>query len=92
MLSSLTSAGWRLILVGGPVLGRAAPASGGGRSAGVAADLTAITSQEFGAPARRPGYSVLAPLALTAAGLAPLRPWREALAAYLGERGKRRGA
>jgi len=60
--------------------------------AGVAADLTAITSQVFGAPARRPAYSVLAPLALTAAGLAPLRPWREALAAYLGERGKRRQA
>jgi dTDP-4-dehydrorhamnose reductase len=59
--------------------------------AGVAADLAAITSQEFGAPARRPAYSVLAPLALTAAGLMPLRPWREALAAYLGERGKRRG-
>jgi dTDP-4-dehydrorhamnose reductase len=58
--------------------------------AGVAADLTPITSQDFGAAARRPAYSVLAPLALTAAGLAPLRPWREALAAYLGERGKRR--
>ncbi len=58
--------------------------------AGVAADLTAITSREFGAPARRPAYSVLAPRALTSAGLAPLRPWREALAAYLGERGKRR--
>jgi dTDP-4-dehydrorhamnose reductase len=60
--------------------------------AGVAADLTAITSEEFGAPARRPAYSVLAPAALTAAGLAPPRPWREALAAYLGERGKRRDA
>src|SRR5262249_28427173 len=28
--------------------------------AGEKADLTAITSQEYGAPARRPGYSVLA--------------------------------
>ncbi len=59
--------------------------------AGVSADLSAITSQEFGAPARRPAYSVLAPAALTAAGLAPPRPWRAALAAYLGERGRRRG-
>lgn len=44
--------------------------------AGVRADLTAITSREYGAAARRPSYSVLAcdP---------PLRPWREALQAYL---------
>src|SRR5262249_50117410 len=47
--------------------------------AGVKADLTAITSQEYGAPARRPAYSVLA------SRLPPLRPWREALAAYLAE-------
>jgi dTDP-4-dehydrorhamnose reductase len=60
--------------------------------AGVSANLTAITSKEFGAAARRPAYSVLAPAALTAAGLAPPRSWREALAAYLGEREKRRGA
>jgi dTDP-4-dehydrorhamnose reductase len=60
--------------------------------AGVSAGLSAITSEEYGAAARRPAYSVLAPAALTAAGLAPPRPWREALAAYLGEREKRRGA
>jgi dTDP-4-dehydrorhamnose reductase len=53
--------------------------------AGVRADLTAITSQEFGAAARRPAYSVLAP----SAGVGPLRPWREALAAYLLERRQR---
>jgi dTDP-4-dehydrorhamnose reductase len=52
--------------------------------AGVRADLTPITSREFGAAARRPGYSVLA-----APGLPPLRPWREALAAYLQERQNR---
>jgi len=58
---------------------------------GVAANLTAISSQEYGAAARRPAYSVLAPAVLTAAGLAPPRPWREALRAYLGERGERHG-
>jgi dTDP-4-dehydrorhamnose reductase len=56
--------------------------------AGVRADLTAITSGEFGAAARRPAYSVLAP----SAGAGPLRPWREALAAYLHERGVRQQA
>lgn len=48
-------------------------------------DLTPITSAEFNAPARRPPYSVLALDRLATLGLAP-RPWREALAAYLGER------
>jgi dTDP-4-dehydrorhamnose reductase len=48
--------------------------------AGIAADLTAITSREYGAAARRPRYSVLETSA------AKLRPWREALAAYLSER------
>jgi dTDP-4-dehydrorhamnose reductase len=41
-----------------------------------------ITAAEFGAAARRPAYSVLA-----SATVPPLRPWREALAQYLGERG-----
>ncbi len=54
--------------------------------AGVKADLTAITSAEFGAVARRPPYSVLGMAAFEALGLAPPRPWREALAAYLQER------
>jgi dTDP-4-dehydrorhamnose reductase len=54
--------------------------------AGVAADLAPITSRAFGAPARRPVYSVLGGAAARALGLPPLRPWREALAAYLDER------
>jgi dTDP-4-dehydrorhamnose reductase len=54
--------------------------------AGVNADLSPITSQAYGAPARRPAYSVLAGGAYEAVGLAPLRPWQEALAAYLAER------
>jgi dTDP-4-dehydrorhamnose reductase len=54
--------------------------------AGVTADVTPITSAEYGAAARRPAYSVLEPAACRALGLAPPRPWREALAAYLEER------
>jgi len=45
--------------------------------AGLEAKLTAITSQEYGAAARRPVYSVLG------SRLAPLRPWREALSSFL---------
>jgi dTDP-4-dehydrorhamnose reductase len=48
--------------------------------AGVQADLMSVTSNEFGAAAQRPAYSVLA------SGLPPLRPWRDALAAYFSER------
>jgi len=54
--------------------------------AGVTADLTAITSKEFGATARRPGYSVLAGGKYAALNVPLLRPWREALGAYLVER------
>jgi dTDP-4-dehydrorhamnose reductase len=54
--------------------------------AGVRADLSAITSREYGAAARRPDYSVLAHDEYAALALPPLRNWREALAAYLHER------
>jgi dTDP-4-dehydrorhamnose reductase len=57
--------------------------------AGVKADPTAISSAEYGAAARRPAYSVLANTAAAALGLPALRPWREALAAYLAERQRR---
>jgi dTDP-4-dehydrorhamnose reductase len=53
--------------------------------AGVRADVSPITSREFGAAARRPGYSVLAP------NVSPLRPWREALTAYLQTRKTKQG-
>ena len=52
----------------------------------VRADLSAITSHEFGAPARRPAYSVLSLDANEGLGLPTARPWQEALAAYLKER------
>jgi dTDP-4-dehydrorhamnose reductase len=54
--------------------------------AGVKANLAATTSREYGAAARRPVYSVLSQGAYEALGLPPMRPWREALAAYLEER------
>jgi dTDP-4-dehydrorhamnose reductase len=56
---------------------------------GVKADLTPITSAEYGAAARRPAYSVLANGEAGAAGLIPMRHWRKALAAYLRERNRR---
>lgn len=57
----------------------------------VKADLTAITSAEFGALARRPSYSVLAHDALKAANVAPPRAWQTALTAYLEERQRKIG-
>ena len=55
----------------------------------VTADLTPITSIEFGAAARRPAYSVLDNCAALAAGANPIRPWQEAIADYLNRRAKR---
>ena len=54
--------------------------------AGLTADLTPITSQEFGAKATRPVYSVLANDALTRSGLDPMPHWSQGLADYLFER------
>lgn len=51
--------------------------------AGAAAPVAGIRSDELGAPARRPAYSVLSNERAVALGLAPLRPWREALAELL---------
>jgi dTDP-4-dehydrorhamnose reductase len=53
---------------------------------GMTVDLSPTTSGAFARPARRPGYSVLGMPAYESLGLPPLRPWREALAAYLEER------
>jgi dTDP-4-dehydrorhamnose reductase len=53
--------------------------------AGLSARVEPITTADLGAPAARPAYSVLADSRLAALGLAPLRPWRDALAEYLAE-------
>jgi len=55
--------------------------------AGVQADLEPVSSSEFGAKALRPAYSVLESERLAELGLAALRPWPEALRAYLVEKG-----
>ena len=49
--------------------------------------LAPTTTAAFASKAVRPAYSVLANDALAAAGIAPMRPWREALRDYLGRKG-----
>ncbi|GIZ96179.1 dTDP-4-dehydrorhamnose reductase [Tsukamurella sp. TY48] len=46
--------------------------------------VTPCTTDEFPRPAPRPAYSVLSPASWTAAGLAPLPDWRDALDRALG--------
>jgi dTDP-4-dehydrorhamnose reductase len=54
---------------------------------GRAAQLSPTTSAEYRAPARRPSHSVLRNARAAALGLPPLRPWPEALEAYLRAKG-----
>jgi dTDP-4-dehydrorhamnose reductase len=58
-------------------------------TADVHADLTAITSAEYPAAARRPAYSVLSMDAYEQLGLKYPRSWKDALAAYLAEKKQR---
>jgi dTDP-4-dehydrorhamnose reductase len=50
-------------------------------------DFAPVTSEEFGSPARRPAYSVLANKRLMAIGVEQPRHWREALKEYLRAKG-----
>ena len=50
------------------------------RIAGVSCKVEEVSSEEYGAPAARPPYSVLSNEKIIAAGVSPLRDWREALA------------
>lgn len=58
------------------------------RLAGIATPIEAITTAEFGAPAKRPGYSILECSKLAGVIGRPMRHWKEALAAYLREIGE----
>ena len=52
--------------------------------------ITPVTAAEYGARARRPAYSVLAHANLPALGEDDLRPWDQALVAYVAERSSSR--
>ncbi len=52
--------------------------------------ITPITTEQFGAKARRPRYSVLDNFNLRKIGLTDLRNWKEALKAYIESRDNRR--
>ena len=60
--------------------------------AGVDAAVTPIGTATLSAPAPRPAYSILANTRLAALGEPRLRPWRDALAAYLGGSGRQAGS
>ncbi len=53
------------------------------RLSGVDCPVDAVTSEAYGAAARRPLYSVMSSEKAYALGVAPLRPWNEALAEFL---------
>lgn len=55
------------------------------RVAGLSPVLKPITAREYGAAAKRPAYSVLDCSRLVAACGVRLRPWQEAVGAYLGD-------
>ncbi len=53
------------------------------RLKGMAVKVHPVTSEHFAGRARRPRFSALGSVRLGELGLAPLRPWQEALAEYL---------
>lgn len=56
------------------------------RIAGLDVTLSPITSEQYPLPARRPAYSVLDNYHLRLLGRDDMRPWQDALAAYMKER------
>ena len=56
---------------------------------GMKPNLTPIASSDYGAPARRPTYSVLSNQRYEMSSLPVVRTWRDALAAYIRERENR---
>ncbi len=57
------------------------------KSSGLSPDLSPTSSKDFGAPARRPAYSVLENQKWKTLGFEPLAPWEEGLKRYLEQRG-----
>ncbi len=55
-------------------------------TAGFPIPVTPITSDQLPLKAKRPSFSALISVKLLSAGLPPLRPWREALAAFFADR------
>lgn len=49
----------------------------------VECEVVGVTSEEYGAAARRPKYSALSNAKAQKTGVAPLRPWKEALREFL---------
>jgi len=49
------------------------------------AEITPVTTEEYGAKAHRPAYSVLDNTRMRALGIEELRPWQSALADYMKE-------
>jgi dTDP-4-dehydrorhamnose reductase len=86
---------WRVLARGGPGLYHLTNAGATSwyefareifRLNGLSPSLTPVTAAEYGARAQRPAYSVLGHGRLAALGEDDLRPWPDALAAYLRER------
>jgi len=57
------------------------------QSVGLRPDISPVATEEFGAKAKRPKYSVLDNASLREIGLDNMRAWKEALKAYLREKG-----
>jgi len=61
------------------------------RQAGLSPDLAPISSEEFGAAATRPAYSVMTSKRLPELGIEPMSPWQDGVCAWLaGEERRRR--